>query len=173
MKDPGNQWAEKPLSVRLDQIKKQWLNLGPQQLLMLDNLILSAEYLEEQLAMKTELSPNATPRTQAARHNMGSVEEPHYVVDEEVAAGLERELSVALSATTSAWISVEDRLPEEKIDVLVLDHAISGEPQIQIATYLRGLKGYNHQWMFNIKPWQSGPNYHRVTHWMPLPEATK
>lgn len=102
MKDPGNQWAEKPLSVRLDQIKKQWLNLGPQQLLMLDNLILSAEYLEEQLAMKTELSPNATPRTQAARHNMGSVEEPHYVVDEEVAAGLERELSVALSATAPA-----------------------------------------------------------------------
>lgn len=79
----------------------------------------------------------------------------------------------APSATTSAWISVEDRLPEEKIDVLVLDHAISGEPQIQIATYLRGLKGYNHQWMFNIKPWQSGPNYHRVTHWMPLPEAPK
>jgi len=52
--DPGNAWAQKPLSVRLKQIRTQWINLGQRQLLMLDNFILSAEYLEEQLAMKNE-----------------------------------------------------------------------------------------------------------------------
>ncbi len=33
-----------------------------------------------------------TPRTNAAKHNMGSVAEPHYVVDIEVAECLERKL---------------------------------------------------------------------------------
>lgn len=64
--DPGNQWAEKPLSVRLTQIKRQWINLGPQQLLMLDNLILSAEYLQEQLAMKNEPAPSVPSATLGA-----------------------------------------------------------------------------------------------------------
>jgi hypothetical protein len=36
-----------------------------------------------------------TPRTDIAQHNMGSVAEPHYVVDVEVAQGLERELAEA------------------------------------------------------------------------------
>lgn len=36
-----------------------------------------------------------TPRTDAAEHNMGSVVEPHYVVDVEVARDLERELAGA------------------------------------------------------------------------------
>lgn len=36
-----------------------------------------------------------TPRTDAAEHDMGSVSEPHYVVDVEVARQLERELARA------------------------------------------------------------------------------
>ena len=36
-----------------------------------------------------------TPRTNAAQHNMGSIAEPHYVVDVEVARDLERELAEA------------------------------------------------------------------------------
>ena len=36
-----------------------------------------------------------TPRTDVAEHNMGSVAEPHYVVDVEVARDLERELVAA------------------------------------------------------------------------------
>jgi hypothetical protein len=36
-----------------------------------------------------------TPRTDVAQHNMGSVAEPHYVVDVEVAHDLERELAEA------------------------------------------------------------------------------
>ena len=38
-----------------------------------------------------------TPRTDVAQHNMGSVAEPHYVVDVEVARDLERELSEAVA----------------------------------------------------------------------------
>lgn len=37
--------------------------------------------------------PVATPRTRAAQHNMGSLAEPHYVVDVEVAEEIERELA--------------------------------------------------------------------------------
>jgi len=36
-----------------------------------------------------------TPRTDVAQHNMGSVAQPHYVVDVEVAHDLERELAEA------------------------------------------------------------------------------
>jgi hypothetical protein len=39
-----------------------------------------------------------TPRTNAFEHNMGSVVEPHYVVDVEVAQGLERELAAAIAS---------------------------------------------------------------------------
>ena len=48
-----------------------------------------------------------TPRTDAAEHNMGSVVEPHYVVDVEVAHDLEREL-VEAQANISAmrrWVN--------------------------------------------------------------------
>jgi hypothetical protein len=36
-----------------------------------------------------------TPRTDVAQHNIGSIMEPHYVVDVEVAHDLERELAEA------------------------------------------------------------------------------
>jgi urease accessory protein UreF len=36
-----------------------------------------------------------TPRTNTFEHNMGSIVDPHYVVDVEVAQGLERELAEA------------------------------------------------------------------------------
>ncbi|CAB4149886.1 hypothetical protein UFOVP1320_40 [uncultured Caudovirales phage] len=38
-----------------------------------------------------------TPRTDLAQHNMGSVAEPHYIVDVEVARDLERELADAIA----------------------------------------------------------------------------
>lgn len=63
MSDPGNQWTNKPLSVRLKQVRTQWINLGERQQGMLDNFILSAEYLEEQLAMKPDQIADARPAT--------------------------------------------------------------------------------------------------------------
>ena len=42
-----------------------------------------------------EESPADTPRTNVAQHNMGSVAEPHYVVDVDCSRDLERELAEA------------------------------------------------------------------------------
>ena len=53
-----------------------------------------------------------TQRTDAARHNMGSVAEPHYVVDEEVAAELERELASMTSARDKAMSLLNEAIEE-------------------------------------------------------------
>ena len=56
-----------------------------------------------------------TPRTNAAEHNMGSVAEPHYVVDVEDARDLERELVearaevVRLKWDAESWEQVFDK----------------------------------------------------------------
>jgi hypothetical protein len=55
--DPGNDWAEKPLSVRITNADNQWINLGPRQKLMMSKFIISAEYLEERLAKYEASSP--------------------------------------------------------------------------------------------------------------------
>ena len=39
-----------------------------------------------------------TPRTDVAEHNMGSIMEPHYVVDADFAQQLERELAESVAA---------------------------------------------------------------------------
>ena len=49
-----------------------------------------------------------TPRTDAAKHNMGSVVEPHYVVDIEIAQDLEREIT-RLKGEAESWEQVFDR----------------------------------------------------------------
>jgi phage shock protein A len=52
--------------------------------------------------MTADKQPVATPRTRAAQHNMGSLAEPHYVVDVEMAEELERELAAAQAALKEA-----------------------------------------------------------------------
>ena len=54
-----------------------------------------------------------TPRTNAAQHNMGSVAEPHYVVDVEVARDLERELAEALTGFRVFANAIEAKLREK------------------------------------------------------------
>ena len=54
-----------------------------------------------------------TPRTDAASHNMGSVLEPHYVVDVEVARNLERELAEALTGFRVFANAIEAKLREK------------------------------------------------------------
>ena len=59
-----------------------------------------------------------TPRTDAAEHNMGSVVEPHYVVDVDCSRQLERELAeakaeiVRLKGEAESWEKVFDRTCE-------------------------------------------------------------
>ena len=60
--DPGNDWAEKPLSVRITNASNQWINLGERQRLMMSKFVISAEYLEERLA-KYEAPVSEKPTT--------------------------------------------------------------------------------------------------------------
>ena len=69
------------------------------------------------------------------------------------------------------WISVEDRLPEDNLNVLV--YAIGNNKNSVIA-----MTGYTHKmYGYNIDGWRSPWQYffyeYKITHWMPLPEAPK
>lgn len=66
----------------------------------------------------------------------------------------------------SEWISVKDRLPEEREDVLI---------RVKCANYFNIEQGYykgNNEW---VNCWCSIRNegLYPVTHWMPLPEPPK
>jgi hypothetical protein len=61
-----------------------------------------------------------TPRTDVAQHNMGSVVEPHYVVDVEVAHDLERELVEARKdAERYRYVRSVWGLPDENFNALI------------------------------------------------------
>jgi len=63
-----------------------------------------------------------TPRTDIAQHNMGSIMEPHYVVDADFSRYLERELAeaqaevVRLKGEAESWEKVFDRTCEHLAD---------------------------------------------------------
>lgn len=67
-----------------------------------------------------------------------------------------------LEAQVPRWIPVEERLPEELHQVLVLMRSSSGWIMKAIDSRSKG------KWL--IYP---DNNYRTVTHWMPLPEAPK
>ena len=76
-----------------------------------------------------------------------------------------------LEAQTPKWISVEERLPEDNVNVLV--YAIGNNENSVIA-----MTGYTHNmYGYNIEGWRSPWQYffyeYRITHWMPLPEGPK
>ena len=52
---------------------------------------------------------NDTPRTDVAQHNMGSVFEPHYVVDVDCSRHLERELVAARAELAELREELKDR----------------------------------------------------------------
>jgi hypothetical protein len=62
-----------------------------------------------------------TPRTDAAQHNMGSLMDPHYVVDVEFARELERELDRAQKLCLEA-----QRIAIERGDELIKNAASLG-----------------------------------------------
>lgn len=58
-----------------------------------------------------------TPRTDVAQHNMGSVVEPHYVVDADFSRYLERELAEAKKdAERYRYVRSIWGLPDEKFN---------------------------------------------------------
>lgn len=66
-----------------------------------------------------------------------------------------------MDSTMSAWISVEDRLPEDLRDVLVYAEHLTG-----------GVRTVERAYCNQYGDWQE-VNGKTVTHWMPLPEPPK
>lgn len=94
------------------------------------------------------------------------------ITADDVSAGYYQEIE-QLEAAQSKWISVEDRLPEDRENVLVY---IASEKEgvdsvITITNYTHSLHGFNIEgW---VSPWQYCFWDRKVTHWMLLPEAPK
>ena len=64
-RDPGNVFGErKLLSVRINQIRNQWLNISDRQKFMLGNLATSAEWLEEKVAATSSATEKPDPVTE-------------------------------------------------------------------------------------------------------------
>jgi len=69
------------------------------------------------------------------------------------------------------WISVDDRLPDDDVNVLVFAPATIGDDAIAMTSYTHNMHGYNIEgWR---SPWQYFFYDHTITHWMPLPEPPK
>lgn len=78
-----------------------------------------------------------------------------------------------LEAQVTKWISVEERLPEDDVDVLV--YIASKKENVDSVT---AITHYTHSmYGYNIEGWCSPRQYcfwdREVTHWMPLPEPPK
>ena len=70
---------------------------------------------------------------------------------------------IAHGVTVQEWISVDDRLPEEKVDCIVhYKHAYCDNDDY----FAIGMCFYDGE------KFQLGPAY-KVTHWMPMPEPPK
>lgn len=69
------------------------------------------------------------------------------------------------------WISVEDRLPEDCMNVLVYAIGNNENDVVAMTSYTHNMYGYNIEgW---CSPWQYFFYEYKITHWMPLPEPPK
>lgn len=76
-----------------------------------------------------------------------------------------------LEAQVLKWISVEERLPEDDVDVLVYAIGNNENSCVAMTSYTHNMHGYNIEgWR---SPWQYFFYERKITHWMPLPEAPK
>ena len=74
-----------------------------------------------------------------------------------------------VEAAQPKWISVEERLPDDNVDVLVYiaSKKENVDSVIAITQYTHSMHGYNIEgW---CSPWQYCFWDREVTHWMPLP----
>ena len=71
------------------------------------------------------------------------------------------------------WISVEERLPEDNVSVLVYiaSKKENVDSVIAITSHTHSMHGYNISGWYS--PWQYCFWDREVTHWMPLPEPPK
>lgn len=79
--------------------------------------------------------------------------------------------SVSLEYAAPSWISVDERLPEYDVDVLVYAVGNNENSCVVMTSYTHHMYGYNIEgWR---SPWQYFFYERKITHWMPLPEAPK
>ena len=76
-----------------------------------------------------------------------------------------------LESQVPKWISVEERLPEDDVAVLVYAIGNNENSCVAMTSYTHHMYGYNIEgWR---SPWQYFFYERKITHWMPLPEPPK
>ena len=74
-----------------------------------------------------------------------------------------------LAKRVPRWISVEERLPEDGVNVLVYGLGNNENSTIAMTSYTHRMYGYKIEgW---CSPWQYFFHEYKITHWMPLPES--
>lgn len=74
-------------------------------------------------------------------------------------------------STSKQWISVEDRLPEDDVEVLVYAIGNNENSVVCMTSYTHNMHGYNIEgWR---TPWQYFFYEHKITHWMLPPQPPK
>jgi hypothetical protein len=69
------------------------------------------------------------------------------------------------------WIDVEEKLPEDYEEVLCLSVKF-GDPKRNLSSHQVILSRENNCWASDVdEDYERNPDYHYITHWMPLPET--
>lgn len=77
---------------------------------------------------------------------------------------------VAKDINVHRWVSVNDRYPEDNVNVIVFARGIGdnvNNTAMAITSYTHNMYGYNIEGWCN--PWQYFHYGYKITHWMPLP----
>ena len=81
------------------------------------------------------------------------------------------EAQVGKDKNVPSWISVDERLPEDDVNVLVYAIGNNEDDVIAMTSYTHNMH------CFGIEGWRSPWQYffynYKITHWMPLPEGPK
>ena len=76
-----------------------------------------------------------------------------------------------LESNQPKWISVEERLPDDDVNVLVYAIGNHESSIIAMTSYTHRMHGYNIEGCRS--PWQYFFHEYKITYWMPLPDAPK
>ena len=102
-----------------------------------------------------------------------SIDAMNYIRQLENHIGELTEKVAQLEAAQPKWISVEERLPDDDVDVIVYiaSKKENVDSVIAITQYTHSMYGYNLEgW---CSPWQYCFWDRKVTHWMPIPQMPK
>lgn len=100
------------------------------------------------------------------------------VYDSEAAWGYIADSLISNGGTIQKWISVEERLPEDIGDYLVVVKSkYAWETDYRVEVDVAGYNPYEAAYIDGcwntFNDWDEGEGYLHITHWMPLPEPPK